>query len=110
MVTLLLVHTPPVGVAVKATVLPAHTTVPTVEPDITGVGLTVTMVVAKQPLGIVYVITAVPGLTPVTMPEAEPTVAIPGDPDVHVPPDGVPVRLVVDPTQTTDGPVITGIG
>jgi len=53
MVTLLLVHTPPVGVPVKVTVLPAQTVVPTVEPRILGVGFTVTTVVAKQPLGII---------------------------------------------------------
>jgi len=54
------------------------------------------------------VITAVPTLKPVTIPELEPTAATPGEPDVHVPPDGVPVRLVVEPTQVTAGPVITG--
>src|SRR3569833_1521277 len=86
-VTLLLVHVPPPGMPVSVTVLPAHIVVPAAYPRIRGVGFTVTTVVAKQPLGIIYVITAVPTLIPVTIPELEPTVAMPGEPEDQVPPD-----------------------
>ena len=45
-----------------------------------------------------------PGTTPVTMPEEEPTVALPLLP-LHVPPPAS-VKDIVEPTQTLLGPVI----
>jgi hypothetical protein len=52
----------------------------------------------------------VPALTPVTIPEEEPIVAIEGLPLLHVPPP-VPVKIIVDPTHTLPGPVIApGMG
>jgi hypothetical protein len=57
------------------------------------------------------VIIVVPDDIPVTTPEEEPIVAIPGEPEVHTPPGGVEVRLIVEPTHTLPGPVIAvGIG
>lgn len=49
-------------------------------------GLTVTVSVISQARPDVNVIIDVPGVTPVTMPDAEPTVACPTLPLVHVPP------------------------
>jgi hypothetical protein len=43
-------------------------------------------------------------LTPVTMPLDVPTVAIPVDPLVHVPPGVGSTSVIVDPTQTDEGP------
>lgn len=51
-----------------------------------------------------------PGEIPVTTPVPV-IVPIVGDPDVHVPPEGVPVNTTVLPTQTVEGPLIApGIG
>jgi hypothetical protein len=108
-----LVQTPPVGELVNASVPPTQTVrgpgigeVPIIAD---GCGFTVIVVVAKQPFARVYVITAVPAAMPVTTPEEEPTVAIPGEAEVHTPPDGVPVSSMVEPAQTLVGPVITGL-
>jgi hypothetical protein len=51
-------------------------------------------------VGEVYVIVVEPADTPVTSPVNEPAVAIAGLALVHVPPEGVPARLMVDPTHT----------
>jgi len=51
-----------------------------------------------------------PGEMPVTTPVPV-IVPMPGEPDSQEPPDGVPVRTIVFPTQTVEGPVIAlGIG
>jgi len=65
---------------------------------------------ARQPVGNIYVMTAVPAVIPATTPDEEPTPAIPGEPDVQTPPVGDPVRFIVDPVHTVLGPVITGVG
>jgi hypothetical protein len=113
-VVLLLVQTPPVGELVSANVPPTHTLVagvPVVPVITVGSGFTVMVVVTKQPPGNVYVMTVVPDETPVTTPLAEPIVAIDGEPEVHTPPPGELLRLIDDPTQTVEGPVITvGVG
>ena len=49
---------------------------------------------------------AVPADTPVTTPDAEPTVATPVLPEVHVPPAVASLSVVVSPAQTTAVPVI----
>jgi hypothetical protein len=51
------------------------------------------------------VITAVPGDTPDTVP-VDPTVAIPGEPELHEPPSVGSVNPVVDPVHTEDAPAI----
>ena len=54
---------------------------------------------------------AVPAETPVTAPEEEPTVAIPVEPEDHVPPEVASVKDIVDPTQTLVLPEIAeGVG
>jgi len=72
------------------------------------------VVVAKQPVGSVYVITTTPGDIPVKTPEKESMVAIVTFPLVHMPPGGVAFNSTELPTQT-DAPgtppepvVITG--
>ena len=49
---------------------------------------------------------AVPGATPVNIPVAAPTLATPAEPELHVPPDVVLLRLDVVPAQTDNVPVI----
>jgi hypothetical protein len=70
-----------------------------------GTGLTTTNAELKQPDGIMYEITALPALTPVTTP-APLTVAIAVLPDTQLPPDVALENGVVAITQIADGPVI----
>lgn len=49
---------------------------------------------------------AVPAPIPVTIPDAEPTDAMVGALLVHVPPEGVPESVIVEPTQTVPGPAM----
>ena len=71
-----------------------------------GVGLTVTVVVVVQKPAIVYVMTVVPKVPPVTTPVAEPIVATPVLLLTHVPPLTASVRVMVAPTHTAVGPLI----
>ena len=48
---------------------------------------------------------ALPGATPLTMPDADPTVAMPPLPELQLPPPGS-LRTVVAPVQTIATPVI----
>ena len=99
-----MLHVPPEVASDNARVDPTQT--PPEPADIDdGNGLTVNTVVVEQPVVNVYVITVVPGATPVTTPVVEPTVAIPGVPLLHVPlPELVNVR--VKPTHTLAVPLI----
>lgn len=106
---LALVHIPPVGEAGNVRVLPTHTCAP-VDIPITGVGFTVIVVVAKQPVDNIYVITTVPADTPVTTPDDEPTTAIDVLLLLQVPPDGEPASVIVLPTHTCVGPDMVGVG
>ena len=49
---------------------------------------------------------AVPPDTPVTIPLKDPTVAIPGAPELHVPPEDVSVKVAGTPAQMTALPDI----
>jgi hypothetical protein len=71
-----------------------------------GFAATVTIVVAKQPVGIVYETNVVPGAIPVTTPVAGFTVAIDEDKVDQVPPAGVVLSVVLAPTHTLVGPVM----
>jgi hypothetical protein len=71
-----------------------------------GKWITVTGKVALQPVGKVYVIAVAPTATPVTMPDADPTVAIGRLPLLHVPPLLPSVKAVVCPWHTDEIPVI----
>jgi hypothetical protein len=92
---------------VKVMVAPSHTAV---GPVIVGCALTVIVVVLLHPLLLVYVIVAVPGLTPVTTPPLL-TVATPVLEDVHgLTAAGIPdpVNVIVAPSHTVAGPMIVG--
>jgi hypothetical protein len=56
----------------------------------------------------VYVIVITPGITPVTTPLPEPTVAYALPLLAHVPPDAALLKVVVPPTHTVVVPVIAG--
>ncbi len=71
-----------------------------------GSGLTVIVFALKQPVLIVYLITDVPALIPVTIPEDDPIVATPVLVLVQVPPIVVLLAVIDNPTQTLAGPVI----
>ena len=102
-----LLHTPPVGDALNKDVYPVHIErLPVIGPVRP---LTVTGNTAKQPVPTVYVILATPPDRPVTNPDAGTTLAMPGAPDVHVPPGVVLVSMVVAPTHIVDVPLITPI-
>jgi len=71
-----------------------------------GVCITVTVVDTAQPEDILYVAATVPVVMPVTIPLAEPMDAIPVLPNVHVPPPGLLLKVVVAFWQTRVLPVI----
>jgi len=99
------VHTPPVGEPVRFIVAPVQTVF---SPVITGVGFTVIVIEVKHPVGNVYVIVTTPGATAVTVPDAEPTVAILVLLLVQTPPNGLLVSVIISPTQRleTGRPVV----
>lgn len=77
----------------------------------TGKAFTVTFeIVLEQPVAVtVYVKLTVPGLTPVTTPVADTTVAVPVALLVHVP-KVLGERFIVLPTQTDEEAVTVGFG
>lgn len=75
-----------------------------------GSGLTVSDIVVKQPPGSAYPMIVVPGVSPDTIPVADPILAISGLVLVQVPPPAS-VSTSVAPTQTVDDPEIAaGVG
>jgi hypothetical protein len=101
---LLLLQLPPGEDEVRVVVSPTHTlAAPLIVP---GPAFTVTTVVAKQPVEPVYVIVAVPTLTPQNIPVDTPTVATAVLLLLHVPPLVASARVEQNPTQTETGPVI----
>jgi hypothetical protein len=101
---LLLVHDPPDIACMNVVVEATHTNA---EPMIllVSVGFTVTSVMLEQPPPMVYVIAAVPGVTPVTRPTVF-TVATDVVPLLHKPPNVAAVRIVVLPMQKLVVPVV----
>jgi hypothetical protein len=83
---------------------------------ITGVTFTNIDFVLKQPLGIVYVITVLPAVTPVTTVVGPPGTAIPAPPPtvaielfaLSQVPEPVDVNVTVDPSHTLLVPLIAG--
>lgn len=72
-----------------------------------GNGLTVIVLVVKQPVEMIpHVILNVPTLMPVTTPLEEPTTATDDDDVLHTQPEVATVRVMEDPVQTVDGPDI----
>jgi hypothetical protein len=97
-------HTPPAVVLLSTVVLPAHTfSVPVIA---AGEVSTLTVVTVLQPLPSEYVITALPAATPVTIPFSDPINATDGPADVHTPPVGVEVSVILAPVHAVDGPLI----
>jgi hypothetical protein len=81
---------------------PAQTTaVPEIAP---GAAVTVITLVTVQPEPKEYVIVTIPGCTPVTIPPS--TVAVAVDDEVHDPPGGLSVSVVVAPAHTEPAPAI----
>jgi hypothetical protein len=104
---LLLLHRPPAGVPVNRLPIPVHIFVaPTIA---VGALFTVIVLVALQPPLTLYVITAVPTLTPDTIPVVAPTVAILIAPEVQLPVPGA-LSVVLARTHTALAPLITGTG
>ena len=102
---LLVLHVPPGVASVSKVEEPAHTVLlPLIA---AGTVITVTTLVAEQ-LPTLYVMVAVPGDTPNTMPAVGVTAATDGLLLLHVPPDTVLVRIIVEPTHTLEGPPIAG--
>ena len=100
----LLLQVPPPP-SLNVVVAPAQTVV---VPEIAeGNGLTVTGFVAEHPDVAVYDIVLVPEPTPETTPVEEPIVATDVVPLLHIPPEAVSDTVIVKPTQTLSGPVMT---
>jgi hypothetical protein len=103
----LLDHAPPDTLLLSVTVDAAQTAeVPVIVPA-TGDALTVITAFALQPEAVVYVIVVVPVARPLTIPEDVPMVATVGVLLVHVPPEGVLLRVVAVPVQILIVPVGT---
>lgn len=80
----LLLHVPPPVPSLRVVVAPSHTLmIPVIA---TGIGNTLIVAVVRQPVGSIYVMTAVPAALPVTIPVIEPTDATVALLLVHVPP------------------------
>lgn len=99
-------HNPPVVPSVTVAIAPAHTA--DAPPITAGFEFTVIRVVTTQPDPIEYVIVVVPAVIPVTIPLSDPTCAIPGPADVHVPPPVASLSVVVAIMHTCVVPVIAG--
>ena len=104
MAGLLLLNVPP-GVPLLSNIeLPMQT----VDGPVRGAGvvLTVTVMPVEQPVGIVYLIIAMPGVTPVTTPVLKPTVAMAGVLLLQVPPGIASLTVIAVPMHKTEGPTI----
>ncbi len=100
----LLLHNPPVVASCSTVIAPAHTFI--VPVIVAGRVFTVTIALLLQPVGSVYVIVAVPGFIPLTVP-VKFTVAIPVFPLLHVPPVVRSLNKVVAPGHMLKPPVMT---
>jgi hypothetical protein len=99
-----LLQVPPTERSLSDVVVPVQILVaPVIKP---GSGLTVTVIVVKQPEPIVYVIVSTPADTPLTTPVLKPTEATDRLPLVQWPPEAVSLSAVVEPTHTDLIPVI----
>jgi len=97
-------HEPPAVASESDVVAPAQTAV---APAINaGSGFTVMVTVLIQPVFKVYVTVVVPAETPVTTPVAEPIFAIPGEPELQLPPDVASLKFILRPAQTFERPII----
>ena len=95
-------HVPPGETSAKVVDAPTHI------PDAPVIGETEFTVIVRDTmqLPILYVIAAYPPETPVTSPDKEPIVAIPGVAETHVPPGMPSSSVTVAPMHTDAGPVM----
>ena len=98
-------HVPPARESLKVVENVVHRSVVPVIAE--GSGFTVSVVVAVQPVGNVYVIDVVPGVTPVTTPPADDIVATAVLELAHVPPVNVSLKDVVSPKHAFIAPAMT---
>lgn len=99
-----LVQVPPLTLLLRVADAPTHIDVlPLIVP---GAARTVTVANAVQPVVLVYVMTAVPLLTPVMIPEKKPAVAMPVALLLQVPPVVALLSVVVVPAHNTLVPVM----
>jgi len=103
---LLLLHVPPETVLLKIETAPMHIAAfPVIGATVT----TVIGIVLKQPVGSVYVMTAVPAVTGVTDPVVAFTTATPGDVVLlQLPPVVALLNATGTPTHVDEVPVIAG--
>jgi hypothetical protein len=102
---LALVHVPPGVASFNVVVEPTHVCV--VPVMAAGMGFTVKVVAVVHPVSVtVYPIEVVPSASVVTMPVADPIVAVVGTLLVHVPPGVGSIRVTVAPRQAPPGPMI----
>lgn len=87
--------------------LPGHTQPPPVTVYAIGDGLTIMIFVTMQPEQPVKLMTAVPAVTPITIPVEDPTDATDVLLLLQWPHESASVSVTESPTQTTEGPVIT---
>lgn len=99
-----LIHVPPGVVDVSVVVRATHR--PRLPVMLAGVALTVIDLVTAQPAPREYVIVTVPEITPLTIPDREPAVAIDVLLLVQRPPGTALVSVTVAPAQTVAGPVM----
>ena len=96
---LLLLHETPPTASLRVIVDPAQTDVlPEIGPGVTS---TVTLPVAVQPDGMMYVMASMPVLTPVTVPVTDPIVAINTLLLLQIPPVTVSVSVVLFPSHSS---------
>jgi hypothetical protein len=100
---ILLLHVPPAIGSVNDVVLPMH--IEALPEIAAGDALTVITLVAMQPVGAAYDITAVPADTPRISPPV-PADAVDAALLLHMPPVVASARVMVLPTHTLEGPVI----
>jgi hypothetical protein len=104
---LLLLHNPPEVTSDIVVDVPTH--MPDTPVITAGLEFTVTCCEVAQLPGIVYTIVELPAEMPVSKPDAEPIVATPVEPLVHVPPLKPSVSVVLPPIQIANDPLI-GVG
>jgi hypothetical protein len=106
---LLLDQIPPGGVKLNSAIVElTHTCDGPTMSD--GNGCTVTIAVVRHVVANVYVITDVPVVIPITVPDNEPIVATDGTELVQRPPDGAPISVCAIPGQTSTEPIMAGSG
>lgn len=77
------------------------------------IAATVTVIIAKQPVGNVYLIIPVPAMSPVTLtvsPTVDTTLIRPGLIFVHVPPPMVGYKITKEFRHRFVGPIMAGVG